>query len=119
MEKREQITDQIKKLAELLEPLTVEISGSSLVWNGTEYAESKSRHSNPSASRWQQTLVVIANLLEAQKCEISRTQLNYLRSTLFGGMGSLSDAVGIEMLESEEVLVQFREILLELYHILR
>ena len=37
------------------------------------------------------TLIAIAELLEAQESPISGRQLDYLRRTLFGGMGSLND----------------------------
>jgi hypothetical protein len=119
MKQKERIIEQIGNLVVLLAPLTMQISDSSLVWNGTEYAQGKNRNSNPAASNWYHSLTVIADLLKVQECEISQGQLTYLRSVLFGGMGSLSDAVGFEMLESDVALNQFEEGLSKLYRILK
>jgi PIN domain nuclease of toxin-antitoxin system len=46
----------------------MQMSDSSLVWNGTEYAQGKNRNSNPVAALWQHSLTVIANLLKVQEC---------------------------------------------------
>jgi len=82
--------------AEVLQPLTKSLKSGSFEWNGREYAEVISskeaeKEPNPYALAWAATLTTIAELIEAQESPLSHAQTTYLRSVLFGGMGSLTD----------------------------
>jgi len=61
------------------------------VWNGHEYAPAaESRDADPVATAWCATASTAADLLAGEQ-SLSVQQHEYLRRTLFGGMGSLND----------------------------
>jgi hypothetical protein len=87
---------QLRLTAGILKPLTESITSGSFKWNGFEYAKVEcakedEKEPDPHALAWQSTLITISDLIEAQQAPLSREQINYLESLLFGGMGSLSD----------------------------
>ena len=63
------------------------------MWNGTNYATpiAESQEVEPYALGWLLTLTTISELLERQRSEPSRAQLDYVERELFGGIGSLTD----------------------------
>jgi hypothetical protein len=83
---------QLGVIADTLKPLTESASPGALVWNGVEYARNnESKEADPQALAWWAILITMAALLEAQESPLSTRQTNYIRDTLFGGMGSLKD----------------------------
>lgn len=92
MNKTEFIT-QLRETATVLEPLTKSTLPGARVWDGTSYVKSDgaTKIPDPYALAWWMTLRTIASLIEAQDTPVSSQQISYLRSLLFGGMGSLSD----------------------------
>jgi hypothetical protein len=84
---------QLRATADLLKPLTCSSSTAWKVWDGTAYVKSdgKTRTLDPYALAWWTALRTIAELIEAQDSPVSSKQIAYLKSTLFGGMGSLND----------------------------
>lgn len=87
---------ELRITAEVLKPLTESVKSGSLKWNGREYApvvctKAEEKDPNPYALAWMTNLTTIAELLEAQQTSLSKGQIVFLNSILFGGMGSLND----------------------------
>jgi hypothetical protein len=89
----EEFAATLRELANLLRPLTRDTRHGALVWNGTNYATpiAESQEVEPYALGWLLTLTTISELLERQRSEPSRAQLDYVERELFGGIGSLTD----------------------------
>ena len=85
------IIQGIRSMADELTPFTQTVRSSSRVWDGTAYVKSEPRQDDPYALAWWHSLTRIADLLYLQEAELSAKQVEYLRSTLFGGMGSFAD----------------------------
>jgi hypothetical protein len=51
----------------------------------------KEFHPDHSAVAWWSSLTSIAEMIDRQRWPLTKPQLEYLRSTLFGGMGSFQD----------------------------
>ena len=82
----------LRATAAALTPLTESGTSGAAIWDGQHDVEQGAKRSlEPYALAWWSTLIAIAELLEAQESPISGRQLDYLRRTLFGGMGSLND----------------------------
>ena len=90
--KKEKFIKQLRDVAEVLKPLTHDVSSNTLVWNGSEYAKSgEEKKPDPYALAWWVMLTTLAAFIEAQESPLSAKQIDFLRSHLFGGMGSLND----------------------------
>jgi hypothetical protein len=87
---------ELRITADVLKPLTESLKSRSLKWNGREYAgvicsKEEEKEPDPYALAWMTNLTTMAELLEAQQTPLSKEQIAYLDSILFGGMGSLTD----------------------------
>jgi hypothetical protein len=89
--KTAQFVKQLRDTATELQPLTHSASPNSATWDGMNYVKGEERGPDPYALAWWSILCTIADLLEAQEAPLSPKQIEYLRSVLFGGMGSLND----------------------------
>jgi hypothetical protein len=89
--KTAQFIKQLRDTATELKPLTQSASPNSATWDGMNYVKGEERAPDPYALAWWSILCTIADLLEAQEPPLSPKQIEYLRSVLFGGMGSLND----------------------------
>jgi hypothetical protein len=92
METKDILVEQLNRIADLLQPLTAEVSPGSLIWNGSEYrAASELQEADPDARQWYGMLTIAAGLLKHQSGSLSKSQIAYLKKTFIGGMGSLHD----------------------------
>jgi hypothetical protein len=82
---------QLRSIAEDLKPLTLSVSSGAATWDGTKYVKTDTRAADPVALVWQSLLTNIAELVEAQGSPLTPRQRDYLKSLLFGAMGSLND----------------------------
>jgi hypothetical protein len=71
--------------------LTQSAAAGAATWDGTQYVKGEEKQPNPHALAWWSTLVAIAELIDAQEAPLNAKQTAYLRTLLFGGMGSLND----------------------------
>jgi hypothetical protein len=90
MNKKDHFADLLDETAEILKPLIV--SAPIGVWNGKEYAPTGvERVADANATMWWGSLRTMAGLLRAQNSPLSTEQIELIRRSLFGGMGSLAD----------------------------
>jgi len=82
----------LRVAADELRPLARSIGRNTAVWNGTTWVKGlPEQEPSPSAVGWLRTLNTLADILELQECSLSERQVAYIKDTLFGGMGSLTD----------------------------
>ncbi len=84
------LIDLLKQASTVLQPFTLEVKPGDLVYDGTRYAPSPPRSLDPYALAWWssfQTTIALLDGLEA----LTPSQLDYLRHSLCGGMGSFGD----------------------------
>lgn len=86
-----ELVQQLRATAAALKPLTESVPSGAAKWDGTEYVSGAERRPDPYALSWWSMLSAMASLMEAQDGPISEAQLDYLKTTLLGGMGSLND----------------------------
>lgn len=90
MDKNKLVT-HLRTTADELQPLTQGSVPGAAIWDGEKYVRGETKNPDPYALAWWSTLRAIAAMVEAQECALSSDQIAYLKSTFFGGMGSLSD----------------------------
>jgi hypothetical protein len=78
-------------LANILLPFAQEHASGARVWNGSEYENSGVRSNDPHALMWYAKLNALAAILVAQESDLSPGQIEYLKQTMSGGVGSLAD----------------------------
>src|SRR5262245_40965697 len=82
----------LRAVAKDLEPLTRVARAGGLSWDGCEYTRASSdKQPDPYALAWWSMLNAVADMIDYQDGELSSRQISYLKSELFGGMGSLND----------------------------
>lgn len=84
----------LHEVADFLKDYTKAVTPGSLVWNGKSYVKETStekRLPSPYTLAWWGDFMTIIGLIESQDCDISTSQIDYLRRELFGGMGSFLD----------------------------
>jgi hypothetical protein len=90
-----ELIKQLRKTADVLEPLTKSAMPGAKIWDGNSYvavdANAKPKTPEPYALAWWFTLRSIADLIEAQDSPLTERQIARLEKMLFGGMGSLND----------------------------
>jgi len=92
MEIKDILVEQLNRLADLLQPLTAELSPENLTWDGSGYrAAGEWQEADPIARQWYGMLTIAAGLLKHQSGSLSESQIAYLKKTFIGGMGSLHD----------------------------
>lgn len=93
---RDAVVRQIRATAEPLEPLLGDVSSGTLTWNGiTARHAFEARVSDRQAREWWSKLMLFAALIELQLQEVSSQQIEFLQRVFFGGMGSMSDVLGL------------------------
>lgn len=105
----------LHELADYLKDYTKAVAPGSLIWDGKSYVKEVStekRLPSPYTLAWWSTFMAIIGLFECRDCEISATQLGYLRRELFGGMGSFLDFYLSELdgLKGEDIQVKNRQL---------
>jgi hypothetical protein len=85
-----QLIDLLKQASAILEPFTRNVRAGTRVYDGTRYAPASPQSPEPYALAWWssfQTTIALLDGLETLK----PSQLDYLRHSLCGGMGSFGD----------------------------
>jgi hypothetical protein len=113
--------DALRATLKILEPFTRSTAPGSLAWDGAAYVKAPMTQLDPHALAWSSTLATIAALIERQSSPLSVDQLRYLRSELFGGMGSFLDfqldeeRFGTEALTANKRLIEARQHLFDAF----
>ena len=85
-----QITELLNQAGELLQPFTRSVLPGSLVYDGTRYAPAAPQTPDPYALAWWSSIQTAVALLDGLESLTTR-QLDYLRTSFCGGMGSFTD----------------------------
>ena len=81
----------LRSLADELKPFTREVQPGSRLWNGTAYVKAEEQRADPYALSWCSILTTIADMIEIRETPVTVRQAEYVKRTLFGGMGSFND----------------------------
>ena len=86
-----QIIALLNQAGEVLQPFTDSVQPGSLVYDGTRYAPATAFQTpDPYALAWRASIQTTVALLDGSESLTAR-QLDYLRSSFCGGMGSFQD----------------------------
>ena len=90
--KKEDIVRQLYEIAEVLEPLTHDISKNTLMWNGKDYTKSNvEQKPNPYVLAWWCVFTNLAGFIDSQDFPLAVKQVDFLHKLFLGGMGSFND----------------------------
>lgn len=88
---KQKLTHGLRELADILLPFAEQVGPSASVWNGSEYVKALPKSADPYALMWYATLTTVADMLDAQDSDLSTRQIDYIRKSIFGTAGSLTD----------------------------
>ena len=108
-----QLIELLKQASQILEPFTQNTGASTLVHDGTRYAPALPQSPEPYALAWWSSFQAIIALFDGVDT-LTPSQLDYLRHSLCGGMGSFNDfsldeaRLGASATKANQQLTQIR-----------